>query len=71
MGLAPIMVEKLFQVIDDVCRQGMTLLLVEQNARLACRSPTAPVMDTGRISLSGASRDLLDDPEARGVPRGM
>ncbi|BBN55616.1 ABC transporter ATP-binding protein [Pseudomonas chlororaphis subsp. aurantiaca] len=66
MGLAPIMVEKLFQVIDDVCRQGMTLLLVEQNARLALQvSDRAYVMDTGRISLSGASRDLLDDPEVR------
>ncbi|QTT88519.1 ABC transporter ATP-binding protein [Pseudomonas chlororaphis] len=66
MGLAPIMVEKLFQVIDDVCRQGMTLLLVEQNARLALQvTDRAYVMDTGRISLSGASRELLDDPEVR------
>ncbi len=66
MGLAPIMVEKLFQVIDDVCRQGMTLLLVEQNARLALQvTDRAYVMDTGRIGLSGASRALLDDPEVR------
>jgi branched-chain amino acid transport system ATP-binding protein len=66
MGLAPIMVETLFQVIDDVCRQGMTLLLVEQNARLALQvTNRAYVMDTGRISLSGASQDLLDDPEVR------
>ncbi|WP_447790897.1 ABC transporter ATP-binding protein [Pseudomonas farris] len=66
MGLAPIMVEKLFQVIDDVCSQGMTLLLVEQNARLALQgTDRAYVMDTGRISLSGPSRNLLDDPEVR------
>ncbi|ROL69767.1 ABC transporter ATP-binding protein [Pseudomonas chlororaphis] len=66
MGLAPIMVETLFQVIDDVCRQGITLLLVEQNARLALQvTDRAYVMDTGRISLSGASLDLLDDPEVR------
>jgi branched-chain amino acid transport system ATP-binding protein len=66
MGLAPIMVETLFQVIDDVCRQGMTLLLVEQNARLALQvTDRAYVMDTGRISLSGVSQDLLDDPEVR------
>jgi len=66
MGLAPIMVEKLFQVIDDVCSQGMTLLLVEQNARLALQvTDRAYVMDTGRISLSGPSRDLLDNPEVR------
>ena len=66
IGLAPIMVEKLFQVIDDVCRQGMTLLLVEQNARLALQvTDRAYVMDTGRISLSGASAQLLDHPEVR------
>ncbi|WP_454835251.1 ABC transporter ATP-binding protein [Pseudomonas lini] len=66
MGLAPIMVEKLFQVIDDVCSQGMTLLLVEQNARLALQvTDRAYVMDTGCISLSGPSRNLLDDPEVR------
>ncbi|WP_314383582.1 ABC transporter ATP-binding protein [Pseudomonas brenneri] len=66
MGLAPIMVEKLFQVIDDVCRQGMTLLLVEQNARLALQvTDRAYVMDTGRISLSGASDQLLDHSEVR------
>ena len=66
MGLAPVMVEKLFQVIDDVCRQGMTLLLVEQNARLALQvTDRAYVMDTGRISLSGASAQLLDHPEVR------
>ncbi len=66
MGLAPIMVEKIFQVIDDVCRQGMTLLLVEQNARLALQvTDRAYVMDTGRISLSGPSQDLLEHPEVR------
>ncbi|MCF5053977.1 ATP-binding cassette domain-containing protein [Pseudomonas syringae] len=66
MGLAPIMVEKIFQVIDDVCRQGMTLLLVEQNARLALQvTDRAYVMDTGRISLAGPSADLLEHPEVR------
>ena len=66
MGLAPIMVEKIFQVIDDVCRQGMTLLLVEQNARLALHvTDRAYVMDTGRISLTGPSKDLLEHPEVR------
>lgn len=66
MGLAPIMVEKIFQVIDDVCRQGMTLLLVEQNARLALQvTDRAYVMDTGRITLTGASQALLEHPEVR------
>jgi branched-chain amino acid transport system ATP-binding protein len=66
MGLAPIMVEKIFQVIDQVCDNGMTLLLVEQNARLALQvCQRAYVMDTGRVSLHGASVDLLDDPHVR------
>ena len=66
MGLAPIMVEKIFQVIGDVCRQGMTLLLVEQNARLALQvTDRAYVMDTGRITLTGPSQDLLEHPEVR------
>ncbi|WP_438810855.1 ABC transporter ATP-binding protein [Pseudomonas reactans] len=66
MGLAPIMVEKIFQVIDDVCRQGMTLLLVEQNARLALQvTDRAYVMDTGRITLTGPSQALLEHPEVR------
>lgn len=66
MGLAPIMVEKIFAVIDAVCQAGMTLLLVEQNARLALQvTDRGYVMDTGRISLSGDSPVLLDDPQVR------
>lgn len=66
MGLAPIMVEKIFEVIDQVCKDGMTLLLVEQNARLALQvCQRAYVMDSGRITLHGAAADLLDDPHVR------
>lgn len=66
MGLAPIMVEKIFDVIDQVCDSGMTLLLVEQNARLALQvCQRAYVMDSGRISLEGPSADLRDDPHVR------
>lgn len=66
MGLAPVMVEKIFQVIEQVCRTGMTLLLVEQNARLALQvTQRGYVMDSGRISLQGASPQLLDDPQVR------
>lgn len=66
MGLAPIMVEKIFEVIDDVCQAGMTLLLVEQNARLALQvTDRAYVMDSGRITLSGPSAALLDEPQIR------
>lgn len=66
MGLAPIMVEKIFAVIDAVCQAGMTLLLVEQNARLALQvTDRAYVMDSGRIHLTGNSVALLDDPGIR------
>lgn len=66
MGLAPIMVEKIFEVIDSVCQAGMTLLLVEQNARLALQvTDRAYVMDSGRITLSGPSAALMDEPQIR------
>ncbi|BAP45301.1 ABC transporter ATP-binding protein [Pseudomonas sp. 21LCFQ02] len=66
MGLAPVMVEKIFAVISEVCRSGMTLLLVEQNARLALQvTERGYVMDSGRITLQGASRELLEDPQVR------
>ncbi|QKZ04799.1 ABC transporter ATP-binding protein [Pseudomonas eucalypticola] len=66
MGLAPLMVEKIFEVIDRVCQAGMTLLLVEQNARLALQvTDRAYVMDSGRITLSGPSAQLLDDAQIR------
>lgn len=66
MGLAPIMVEKIFQVIQSVCSGGMTLLLVEQNARLALQvTDRAYVMDSGSISLSGASSALMKDEQVR------
>ena len=66
MGLAPLIVEKIFDTIADVARQGVTILLVEQNARLAlqlCRR--AYVMEGGTISMSGAARDLMDNPLVR------
>jgi len=66
MGLAPIMVERIFEVIQRVCSSGMTLLLVEQNARLALQvTDRAYVMDSGSISLTGASSTLLDDEQVR------
>jgi branched-chain amino acid transport system ATP-binding protein len=66
MGLAPIVVETIFKVIEQICRDGMTLLLVEQNARLALQSTErAYVMDSGIITASGASAALLDDAYVR------
>ena len=66
MGLSPVMVDKIFEVIDLVSRDGVTLLLVEQNASRALQiSDRAYVMDTGLISASGAAADLLHDPQVR------
>ena len=66
MGLAPLVVEKIFEIIVNVAREGVTILLVEQNARLALETcQRAYVMESGLISLSGAAAGLLDDPQVR------
>jgi branched-chain amino acid transport system ATP-binding protein len=66
MGLAPIMVEKIFEVIRDVSRQGITILLVEQNARLALQAAhRAYVMESGAVTMSGNAADLLHDPRVQ------
>jgi branched-chain amino acid transport system ATP-binding protein len=66
MGLAPIMVEKIFEVIRDVSRQGITILLVEQNARLALQAAhRAYVMESGAVTMSGQAQDLLHDPRVQ------
>lgn len=60
MGLAPLMVKKIFETIREVAAQGMSILLVEQNARLALQvSSRSYVMEGGSIALSGVSADLL------------
>lgn len=66
MGLAPIMVEKIFEVIRDVSKQGITILLVEQNARLALQAAhRAYVMDSGVVTMTGDARAMLDDPRVQ------
>ncbi len=66
MGLAPLMVSKIFETILRIAKQGMTLLLVEQNAKLALEaSHRAYVMDNGLIALSGPARELLRNPQVR------
>ena len=66
MGLSPIMVEKIFEVIRSVSAQGTTLLLVEQNAKLALQAAhRCYVMDSGVISMSGPAQDMLHDPRVR------
>jgi branched-chain amino acid transport system ATP-binding protein len=66
MGLAPIMVEKIFEVIREVSRQGITMLLVEQNAKLALQAAhRGYVMDSGAISMEGTAAAMLDDPRVK------
>ena len=66
MGLAPIMVQKVFEVVQEVASQGMTILLVEQNARLALQvSRRGYVMESGDITLTDAAGTLLDNPRVK------
>ncbi|MEA3118454.1 MAG: branched-chain amino acid transport system ATP-binding protein, partial [Paraburkholderia sp.] len=66
MGLSPIMVEKIFEVVRDISKEGLTVLLVEQNARLALQAANRGyVMDSGTITMSGNAKDMLDDPKVR------
>lgn len=66
MGLSPIMVEKIFEVVRDISSQGVTVLLVEQNARLALQAAhRGYVMESGLITMSGNAADMLDDPKVR------
>jgi branched-chain amino acid transport system ATP-binding protein len=66
LGLAPLMVERIFEIIRSIHRSGTTMLLVEQNARTALGlADRAYVVETGRIVLHGPASALLDDPKVR------
>jgi branched-chain amino acid transport system ATP-binding protein len=66
MGLAPLMVQKVFQTVVSVSRSGVTILLIEQNAKLALEvSSRGYVMESGEITLEGDSKALLHDPKVR------
>jgi branched-chain amino acid transport system ATP-binding protein len=66
MGLSPIMVEKIFEVVRNVSAQGVTILLVEQNAKLALQAAhRAYVMDSGLITMSGNAAEMLDNPKVK------
>ncbi|HYL23553.1 MAG TPA: ATP-binding cassette domain-containing protein, partial [Burkholderiales bacterium] len=66
MGLAPMMVAKIFELVHDIAAQGVTIFLVELNARLALEiSQRGYVMESGAIALAGRSAELLDSPRVR------
>jgi branched-chain amino acid transport system ATP-binding protein len=66
MGLAPILVEELFDIVAEINEQGVSILLVEQNAAMALSvASRAYVLETGHIVLAGASQEVLQNPEMR------
>ncbi len=66
MGLSPIMVDKIFEVVQEVHAQGVTVLLVEQNASRALQiADRGYVMESGLITMNGVARQMLDDPKVR------
>ena len=66
MGLAPLMVAKIFEIVRDIAARGVTILLVEQNARLALEAASRGyVMESGSITLAGEARSLLGDSRIR------
>lgn len=68
MGLAPVIVEQIFEIITDLHRRGITILLVEQNARMALQiAQRGYVIQTGRIALTDASERLQNDPVVQGL----
>jgi branched-chain amino acid transport system ATP-binding protein len=66
MGLSPIMVDKIFEVVRDVSSKGVTVLLVEQNASRALSiADRGYVMDSGLITMTGDAKTMLKDPKVR------
>jgi branched-chain amino acid transport system ATP-binding protein len=66
MGLAPVLVEQIFATVETINRQGVTILLVEQNAAMALSiAGRGYVLETGEIVLEGQARRLAEDPEVR------
>ena len=66
MGLSPIMVDKIFEVVRDVSAQGVTILLVEQNAsRALAIADRGYVMESGAVTMNGDAKELLSDPRVR------
>jgi len=66
MGLSPIMCDKIFEVVQTVASQGVTILLVEQNANRALQlADRGYVMESGLITMSGDAKELLSDPRVR------
>ncbi len=72
MGLAPLFVKQIFEIIKRVREEGVTVLLVEQNAHAALAiASRAYVLETGEVTLSGSAKDLADNPEVKAAYLGL
>ena len=72
LGLSPLLVETIFEVIRDIHARGRTILLIEQNALLALKTASRGyVLETGRIALSGSAEDLMNSPDVQRAYLGM
>ena len=66
MGLSPLLVKEIFRIIQDINKQGTTVLLVEQNAKMALAiADRAYVLETGKITLEGTGKELAADERVR------
>jgi len=66
MGLSPLLVEEIFRIIEEINKQGMSILLVEQNAAMALSiANRAYVLETGTVALEGQAQELLENPQVK------
>ena len=66
LGLAPLVIKDIFRIIKEINANGMTILLIEQNANMALKiADWAYVLETGRITMEGAGQELLENPQIR------
>ena len=66
LGLAPLVVKGIFEIIQEINKQGVTVLLIEQNANMALKiADLGYVLETGRITLTGSGRDLLKNEDVK------
>ena len=66
LGLAPVMVQKIFETIESLAQSGLTIVLAEQSVQMTLSlAATGYVMENGRIALQGTGRELLENPDIR------
>ena len=66
LGLAPIVVEEIFEMIERIRKEGKTVLLIEQNASMALSvADRGYVLETGKVIMTGTGRELLENPEVK------